>query len=324
MVREALYLSRADIEKLKIPMRDVVSVVEEAFKEKARGRVQVPPKPAIYPRGDAFVQAMPAYVEKMNAAGIKWVSGYPDNYRQNLPYIMGLAILNDPSTGVPLSVMDAAWITAARTGAATAVAAKRLAKKGSRTFGILGCGVQGRANLDAVAACFTSLEEVRAYDTSPAVLKKYVSDAKKKHGLRVIAAKSPRAAVVGSDIVVTAGPILKHPSPVIDADWLSAGGFACAIDYDSYWKPAAMHAMDKFYTDDVEQLMYYRTVGYFQDIPKVDGELADLLLGKKKGRENEEERNMAMNLGLAIEDIATAKMIYDKAEKEGVGTRLKL
>jgi ornithine cyclodeaminase/alanine dehydrogenase-like protein (mu-crystallin family) len=102
-------------------------------------------------------------------------------------------------------------------------------------------------------------------------------------------------------------------------EWLAAGGFACALDYDSYWKLAAMHEMDKFYTDDVEQLMYYRSVGYFQDIPKAYGELADIILDKKPGRENEKERNMAMNLGLA-----TAKMIYDRAEKKRVGTWLNL
>ncbi len=324
MAQEALYLSRADVEKLKIPMHDVIGVLEEAFKEKGEGRVEVPPKPGIHTRKDAFIHAMPAYIEKMNAAGIKWVSGYPENYRQNLPYISGLAILNDPGTGLPLSIMDATWITATRTGAATAIAAKRLAKKDSRTFGMLGCGVQGRTNLEAVATTFGSLKEVRAYDTNPVVLEKYVSDAAKKYGLRVSAAKSPREAVVGSDIVVTAGPILKHPSPVIDSGWLAAGGFACALDFDSYWRPAAMHAMDKFYTDDVEQLMYYRSAGYFQDIPKVYGELADIILGKKPGRENEKERNMAMNLGLAIGDIATAKMIYDRAEKERVGTWLNL
>jgi ornithine cyclodeaminase/alanine dehydrogenase len=324
MVQEALYLPKADIEKLKIPVHDVIHVLEEAFKEKGEGRVEVPPKSGIHTRKDAFIDAMPTYIEKMGAAGIKWVSGYPENYRLHLPYIWGLVILSDPGTGLPLSIMDARWITAARTGAATAIAAKYLARKDSQVFGILGCGVQGRANLEAVAQTFRGLKEAKAYDTNPVVLKKYVSDAVNKYGLKVSAAKSPREAVVGSDIVVTAGPILKHPSPVIESGWLTAGGFACALDYDSYWKPAAMHTMDKFYTDDVKQLMYYRSIGYFQHIPDVNGELADIILGKKPGRENEKQRNMAMNLGLAIEDIATAKMIYNRALKEKVGTWLKL
>ena len=126
------------------------------------------------------------------------------------------------------------------------------------------------------------------------------------------------------DLVVTAGPILTHPSPVIEPDWLAEGGFACALDFDSYWKPSAMHGMDKFFTDDIPQIEYYHSIGYFQDIPKVNGDLADVLLGKKPGRENEGERIMSMNLGLAIEDIATAKLIYDKAKKENKGTWLNL
>lgn len=89
----------------------------------------------------------------------------------------------------------------------------------------------------------------------------------RKHQLNVISVGSPKEAVESCDVVVTAGPILKHPNPVIESSWLSDGGFACPLDFDSYWKPEAMHSMDKFCTDDLEQLMYYRTVGYFSDIP---------------------------------------------------------
>jgi ornithine cyclodeaminase/alanine dehydrogenase len=324
MAREVLYLSRTDVETLGISIKEVINVVEYAFKEKGQDRVEVPPKPGIHPRKDAFIHAMPAYIEGMKAGGMKWVSGYPENYLQNLPYINGLAILNDPETGIPVSIMDATWITAARTGAATAVAAKKLARKDSRTFGILGCGVQGRANLEALDASFENLREVRAFDTSPSALASYVKDAAKKYALRASAAESPQAAVAKCDIVVTAGPILAHPLPVIEPDWLAEGGFACALDFDSYWKPSAMHGMDKFFTDDIAQIEYYRTIGYFQDIPEISGDLADVLLGKKPGRENEGERIMSMNLGLAIEDIATAKLIYDKAKKENKGNWLKL
>jgi len=321
---EALYLSRHDVEKLNISMSEVIRVVEEAFREKAEGRVEVPPKPGIHPQKDAFIHAMPAYIPKMRSAGMKWVSGFPENPKRGLPYISGLLILNDPETGAPISIMDCTWITAKRTGAATAIAAKHLARQDSRILGILGCGVQGRSNLEALTMVCNNLEEVKAYDISERNLKRYVEEMTARHGLKVTPVSSPRKAVENCDIIVTAGPILKHPHPVIEASWLKEGGFACALDFDSYWKPEAMHSMNKFCTDDRNQLAYYRKVGYFSNIPQVYADLGKIVNGKKPGREDPKERIMSMHLGLAIEDMATAILIYKKAHKAGVGTRLPL
>jgi ornithine cyclodeaminase/alanine dehydrogenase len=97
----------------------------------------MPPKPGVHPRPDAFIHAMPAFLEGMGAAGLKWVSGFPRNPERGLPYISGLFILNDADTGLPLAVMDCTWITGVRTGAATAVAAKYLVRTESSTVGIV-------------------------------------------------------------------------------------------------------------------------------------------------------------------------------------------
>ncbi|NWG11033.1 ornithine cyclodeaminase family protein [Candidatus Bathyarchaeota archaeon] len=321
---EILYLSKADIERLDISMEEIISVVEQAFREKAKGEVEVPPKPGIHPQKDAFIHAMPAYLPNMKAAGVKWVSGFPKNPERGLPYISGLLVLNDVETGFPLCVMDCTWITAKRTGAATAVAAKYLAKEDSKTFGVLGCGVQGRSNLEALLVVCKELEEVRAYDVSAENLQKYVEEMTAKHELRIVPVDSPRKAVENCDVVVTAGPILRQLSPVIEAPWFKHGGFACPLDFDSYWKPKAMRSMDKFCTDDREQLKYYRQQGYFQDIPRVYAELSEVVSGEKFGRENPEERIMAMHLGLAIEDMATAVLVYKKAKEKNVGIKLPL
>src|SRR3972149_4443472 len=115
-----------------------------------RSEVELPPKPGIPPRPDSFIHAMPAYVRSSDIAGLKWISGFPDNPSRGLPYISGLMILNDPATGVPLAVMDASWITAVRTGAGTAVAAKYLARREATHLAFIGCGVQARSHLDAV------------------------------------------------------------------------------------------------------------------------------------------------------------------------------
>jgi len=321
---DVLYLSRADVEKLRIPIEEIIQVVEEAFCEKAMGRTEVPPKPGIHPQEDAFIHAMPAYLPKMRAAGVKWVSGFSANPGRGLPYISGLLILNDIETGFPVCVMDCTWITAKRTGAATAVAAKHLAKEDSKVLGILGCGAQGRSNLEALKTVCKDLEEVKAYDISEENLRKYVEEMTAKHGLKIIPVHSPRKAVENCDILVTAGPILKHSQPVIEKFWFKSGGFACALDFDSYWKPEAMRSMTKFCTDDRDQLEYYRTQGYFSDIPKVYADLGEIVSGKKLGREDSKERILTMNLGLAIEDIATAILVYEKARKARVGTRLPL
>ena len=123
-----LYLSRRDVEAIQLPMQEIIDALDEMFKEKGRGKVEMPPKPGIHTQPDAFIHAMPAYIPSLQAAGVKWVSGYPANQAKGLPYITGLLILNDPETGVPLAVMDCTWITAKRTGAATAIAAKYLAR----------------------------------------------------------------------------------------------------------------------------------------------------------------------------------------------------
>lgn len=319
-----LYLSRDDVERLCIPIDEVIQVVEDAFREKAKGKTEVPPKLGIHPQDDAFIHAMPAYLSEMHVAGVKWVSGYPENPKRRLPYISGLLILNDPDTGFPISVMDCTWITAKRTGAVTAIAAKYLSIEQPRALGILGCGVQGRSNLEALLAVCRDIETVKAYDTCIENLRAYVEEETARYDVIVTPVSSPKRAVEGSDIVVTSGPILKNPRPVIEKSWFKDGGLACPLDFDSYWKAEAMDSMDKFCTDDISQLDYYKGQGYFKQVPRLYAELAEIITGKKDGRVSEKERIMSMNLGLAIEDIATAKTVFEKAVKKGVGVRLSL
>ena len=320
---QILYLSRQDVERVNLPMRTVIDLLEKAFMEKGRGQVEMPPKPGIHTMPDAFIHAMPAYIPALKSAGIKWVSGYPENYKRGLPYISGLLILNDAGTGIPHAVMDCTWITAYRTGAATALAAKYLARPDSETVGILACGVQGRTNLEALS-CLFKIRTVFAYDPLPDVLERYVKDMTQQLGLKVVAVKEPKLAVVDSDLVVTSGPILKHPTPTIDKDWLDAGGFASAVDFDSYFTPAAMAQMDRISTDDHAQFQYYKSAGYFQHTPEPYADLGEIVAGTKPGREAPEERILAINLGLALDDMAVAPTLYQLAREKGLGTLLPL
>jgi len=324
MEQTLLYLSKADVEACRIKMREVISTVESVFVEKGHGRVEMPPKPGVHSRPDSFIHAMPAFVPKDEAIGIKWVSGYPNNLKKGLPYINGLLILNDPDTGIPLSVMDCVWVTAMRTGAATAVSAKCLARPDSSVLGILGAGVQGFTNLLALREIFP-IRTVVVYDIDPDQVDRYEDRVRGTgSGIDVVRAATPRQAVQEMDMVVTAGPILKVPHATIKKGWLSPGAFASLVDFDSYWDREALVQVDRFTTDDIGQLKHYRELGFFSGIPEVYADLGELVAGLKPGRGSATERTIACNLGLAIEDIAVAKLIYRKAVRLGLGTRLAL
>jgi ornithine cyclodeaminase/alanine dehydrogenase len=240
-----------------------------------------------------------------------------------VPYISGLIILNDDDTGLPLAVMDCTWITGMRTGAATALAARYLARPDSQTVGILGCGVQGRTNLEALNVLFP-LKRVVAYDVYPDRIDRYAEEVSARWGLEVVKAKEPREAVTGCDLVVTAGPILHKPHATIKAGWLDEGAFASLVDFDSYWTGDAMREASKFCTDDIPQLEFYRKAGYFHDIPPIYASLGELVIGKKPGRQSPVERTMTCNLGLALDDVATAPIVYRRAAERGIGIWLPL
>lgn len=321
--QKLLYLSRADVVAAGLSMTEIIAALERMFREKGEGRVEMPPKIGIHPVPDAFIHAMPAAIPAQKSAGIKWVAGNPENSKRGLPYVSGLLILNDYETGIPIAVMDATWITAQRTGAATALSAKYLARPESATVGILGCGVQGRSNLEALAVVFP-VKKVYAYDTHADRGTRYAQEVTVQFGIEASAVTDAKQAVANSDIVVTAGPILRQPHTTIQAGWLREGAFASLLDFDSYWHPAALQQVDKFCTDDVPQLYHYRDLGYFQDIPPIHADLGELVTGRKAGREKREERTMACNLGIALDDIATAPLIYERAQKKGIGTWLPL
>jgi ornithine cyclodeaminase/alanine dehydrogenase len=319
-----LYLSQADVIATGLSMAEIIDALEAAFRAKGEGRTEMPPKPGVHPGGgNNFIHAMPAYIQDLKSAGVKWVSGFPENYKQGLPYITGLLIYNDVATGLPLAVMDCVWITAKRTGAASAIAGRRLARPESSRMGMLGCGVQGRSHAEAFKELFP-IQTIMAYDVDPAVSARYAEDIGKGLGIEVVPVKTPREAVSGCDIVVTAGPILKVPHATIQAGWLEEGAFASLVDYDSYWSRDALAQAAKFCTDDVPQLRLYQSMGYFQNIPPIHADLGELVTGKKKGRENARERSMTANLGLAIDDMAVAPLLYQRAKEKGIGTWLTL
>ncbi len=319
------YLSRADVEAAGVTIGEVIEAVEAGFREKGNGRVEMPPKPGVHPgQGDSFIHAMPASIPALGAVGVKWISGYPGNQALGLPYITGLLILNDPATGIPISVMDATWITGVRTAAASAVAARRLARPDASVLAILACGVQGTFHVDALRAVLPGLTAVRAFDPDPARVAAFREKVRRRHGIEVTVASDPESAVRGADVIVTSGPILRTPHASIKAGWMAPGAFASAVDFDSYWDPAALRELDLFTTDDAAQLEHFREIGYFGGIPPIHADLGQLVAGTRPGRTSAAQRTMACNLGLALDDVAVGPLVLRAAETLGLGTILPL
>jgi ornithine cyclodeaminase/alanine dehydrogenase-like protein (mu-crystallin family) len=322
--RKILYLNRRDVERVGLPMGKIIDAVEDILRDKSLAKAFMPPKHWLPIGGDSFFAAMSSYSDRLKAAVCKWQGGFPQNPSRGLPFIQGLLTLSDMRSGTPMAIMDSTWITAMRTAAATAVAAKYLAVKDPQTVAILGCGLQGRTNLEALHLVFSSLERVHAYDINDEALRNYKEEMTRRFQITVLPFSNPKEAMRDADIVVTAGPILKKPKPAIGATWLKRGGFAMALDYDSYWKPQALKTVDKFCTDDVSQILHLKSFGYFLKVPPIYAEIGDIISGKKKGRESKEERIVSMHLGVSVEDLATAIRIYRKAKEQGIGKMLHL
>jgi ornithine cyclodeaminase/alanine dehydrogenase len=218
--------------------------------------------------------------------------------------------------------MDSTWLTAERTAAATAVAARRLAAAPPRTAAILGCGLQGRTNVEALRTVFPGLATLRDYDILPEALRRYADEMRARHGLEVEPCKNPKETLAGADIVVTCGPITANPERTIEPGWLAPGALAVTLDYDCYWTPAALAEIDGIFTDDVAQLEHLKDYGYFRAVGRIAGELGDVVTGTRPGRTAPGQKIMSINMGIALEDVAMARRIYASAVSKGRGTWL--
>ena len=324
---ELVYLSQADVRGLELSMRAVIAALDLGFAAKGRGETEMPPKPGIHTRPDCFIHAMPAYVKGLEVAGVKWVSGYPPNVAKGLPYITGLLVLNDCETGIPLAVMECAWITAMRTGASVGISARYLARPGSTVAAFVGCGVQARTSLMALVEELPALAEVRCYDLFPEAARRFVAEMGERcPKIRFVVCASAPEAVRPADVAVTASPIVADPRPDLDAGARKPGGLAVSLDYDSAWTGAAMGECDRFCSDDVGQLLATKEHGvYFRGIPgRIHADLGELAAGLKPGRASDEERIFSMNMGIAVDDMVTARLLYQRALDRGAGVRLPL
>lgn len=319
---ELLYLTKQEVSSLGITMRETIDLLDTCFKEKGYGNVEMPAKIGLHLRPSDLIHAMPAWFKNLDLAGLKWIAGFMENRKYGLPMITGLQILNDCETGVPYAVMDCSWLTSIRTGGVSGLTAKYLANLDSEVVGIIGCGVQGRTNLEAIVTTMPNIKTAYAYDIYSESADAYVKEMSDKLQIEVIKVSTPKEAVVEADILATSGPVIVEKDiGVIEKGWLKKGCTITAVDFDHQFKRGVLKSeAGLFTTDDINQYTnFWNTPGIVKDLPKDPILMQDIIIGKTPGRKNHEEIIFTCNIGLALEDLIVAGAIYKKAVEKGVG-----
>lgn len=322
-----LYLSRTDLASLGIEMHDVVAAVDAACRLKGAGGVVMPPKLTLHGEAGAFTQVLAATLPAGEGQGAKWVSVVPANVARGLPAVNGLVLLADPLTGLPEAVMDAGLITAWRTGASVGVAARYLARADVECVGVLGCGAQGRSSVRALAAVLPELRAIRCHDVVPAAAEGLRAELEAElPGVEVAICLAAAGVARGAGVVVTAITMAEGVEPPLGAGLLEPGALAVALDYDAAWSAAAMAACERLYCDDTATVLATRAAGArLAGIPaEIAGDLGELASGSITGRRDDKERLFCLNLGMAVEDVVTARLALARARELGVGCELPL
>lgn len=330
-----LYLSKEDIIKVGGGSSDLyVKALSRALELHSTGDIVQPLKP--YLRVDEQnghiadrIIAMPAHVGgEQPISGIKWIGSKHDNPQQRgMERASALIVLNDPTTNYPIAIMEGSLISGMRTAAVTVLAAKYLAREGFTTVACMGSGIIASMQLQSLLEQFPAIETIHLFDLNREASERLAAQLTAKHPqLEVIVSPDAESAVRAGDLVVTCTVTDK---PYIPFDWLKRGAFVSNISIMDVHKEVFLKA-DKVVVDDWDQCNREKKVinqlvleGTFSR-EKLHAELGDILTGRRPGRESEAEIILLNPMGLAIEDIASAHEVYNRAVQVGAGTRLSL
>ena len=324
--RHTLLLTERDVARL-VDVRMAIRVVREAFKAMARGHAIMPPKVYLpLPRGSDF-RAMPAFLRRPPACGVKWVNVHPQNRRAGLPTVMAVIIINDPSTGVPLAVMDGLLLTKLRTAAAAAVAAQALARRNSRVVGLIGCGAQADAQLLALAVVFR-FSRVKVWGHLPHEAQRFCRRMRRLlRGVAFEPCTTVERCARAVDILVTVTPSRR---PLVQRAWVAPGTHINAIGADGPGKQELDPRILRDATvivDEREQAIH----GGELNVPIARGQfhpwdirasLGEILIGEKRGRRSARELTVFDSTGLAIHDVALGAEVVRQAQRRGLGHRV--
>jgi alanine dehydrogenase len=325
MENSILWLNRNEVESL-LDMKGTLKVVEEAFRQHGLKKVQMPPKLYLFfKKHNGDLRTMPAYLEEQDITGVKIVNVHPDNPKKGFPTVMALVILNSTETGAPVAIMDGTYLTDMRTGAAGGVAVKYLARKNSKIVGFVGTGNQAKTQLLAISEVI-DIEEVKATSTSEKSTLAFKDEMEKRIGCSVTPKKSIRE-VCDCDILVTTTP---SRQPIVMNEWISEGMHINAIGADAPGKEELdpdILKRAKIVVDDIPQASHSGEVNV--PISKklitekdICCEIGEVVAGRKKARTKDSDITVFDSTGLAIQDVATADMVYRKALEANMGIKL--
>lgn len=322
------FVSARDVERLELTRREVLDAVEGAIRAQGNGQVVLEPRVHLAPpSGSGHFNVLRGHLTPQNVSGVKVVGDFPDNYRQGLPSELALVTLYDPDTGAPLAIVDGTMITAARTGAVTALGAKHLALPDSAVLGHIGARGSAWWNVTMLDGLF-DFQEIRVTSRRPESREDFAARLSEELGKPVRAAATPREALEGADIMVEASR-LTSPSPLLRTEWVTPGTLVIPYGTVSAVELSLTSAMDKIVVDDWGQA----SVGPFGALRRhVDeglltretlyAELGEIVAGLLPGRERPDERILFWHRGLATTDVAVAHLIWRRAEELGAGTVL--
>ena len=318
-----LLLGRGDVERL-LDIRRCIKAVEEAFRQRAAGKEAPSAMLGVHVDGGAFHVKAAALISGAMYFVAKVNANFPSNpEKRGLPTIQGVLTLFDASSGTPLAVMDSTSVTALRTAAASAVAARWLSRPESSTLTIAGCGVQARAHVAALAAV-RSLMQVYAYDVDPATAHRFAAEMSQQHGLVVEAVARLEQGTLQSDLIVTCTP---SRQAILDVSHVRGGTFIAAVGADNAHKQEIapeLLASSCVVVDDIEQCaaigdLHHAIERGLMTRARVRADLCDVVLDASHWRPDAHEIVVFDSTGVAIEDVAAAAVIYERAVREQVG-----
>ena len=324
------YLNGPDIAALEMGDDEILDAVEAGLKAQGLGQTVIEPRVHLEPdpafRGHFNV--LRGYVAPLGFAGVKIVGDYIDNYRRGLPSEMALLNLFDPRTGMPLALLDATAITEMRTGAMTALGAKYLARRGSRVLGHIGARGTAYWNVRLLDRLF-DLAEIRVHSRRPESRDAFAQRLSRDLGKKVTAVESWEDCLVGADIQVEAAR-LSEPEPLFRTTWVTRGGLVIPYGTNSAVELSLTEVMDKIVVDDWGQCRHGKLGALREHVEtgrlseeNLNGELCAIVAGRMPGREVDEETVLFWHRGLSLLDIALGAAMLEKAERLGIGQRMR-
>ncbi|MGH9349744.1 MAG: ornithine cyclodeaminase family protein [Vicinamibacterales bacterium] len=310
-----------------LPMPDLIAGMESALARFSAGDVLQPLRTVLHVGPQKhWWGLMPAYVEEPPAMGAKIVTVVPGNAARGLQTHQAVIVLVDPDTGSLQALMDGRYITEARTGAVSAVSARYLARPEASTLAIIGTGVQARSHLEAFSEV-RRLRDVRIWSPAQASRERFVDQMQPHAGVPLHAAQTAEEAVRGADLIVLA---TTSATPVVDVSWIAPGSHIVSVGaprpYEREIDPA-LTARARLFVDtragalaESGDLVMGIAEGRF-DRDHVSGELGELVLGRVDGRRSDDEITIFKSVGMAVEDVIAADLVYRRALERGVGSQ---